>query len=1771
MGLSARSEIGFFLVALVTLVFLALPRPLHAQQTPEARSTDPPTSELSAPLTIAVPVGYPPFSVRGPDGEAAGLLVDLWHAWSEASGQPVRFLLADWSGTLAAMREGDADIHSGLYRTPDREEWLGFTKPIHRIRSMLFYRASDPARGRTLAALTGRRVGSLRDTYHAQRLAEEDPGIVRVLYQETGPMMRDLVSGRLDAVFHEEPTVFAVMDAMGLRGAVVAGNEVLADRTLFGGVAKDRPDLLARIDRGLDAIPADILTDIDVRWLPNPEARYHTDTALARGLDGGAASGPSPPDEVVPVAQRLDLTEEEDAWIRAHSEIKVGVMADWPPFSFLDADGQSQGISRDVISALAGMVGLKVTFVPGPWDTLLASLKDGELDVLMDATPKPERRPFMHFSAPYLAIPHVIIAAEERTGLHDETALAGLTVALERGFGNVEWFRRNHPDVTVREYPDTSAALDAVARGEADAYVGNRTVARYLMVRDVLPGLAIHGRLTREPTRLAVAVPKDRPELAAILDKGLDALGAAGIQAILARWVHVGIPVEGRAATTAAPASQSPPPPAPDIVVPDTPLDLGKLAFWVGAVLALLAGLAGWLVRSGRIDSLASEMGSARLRGLMVGGLCLVILGVGTVVWLAYQHNRARILDIVGTNLQTVLTSTVERLDLWIQDQKRLTANLGRDPTVVAEVRQLLSLPRDRINRDAAMALSSIKSRLDADPRRSHTADFTILALDGTVIGSTEATDLSLEAAIIEQYPDLIARAVAGEAIMTPPMRGGSGRPAGSPSERDNRAKPMIVFAAPVQDAYGTRYGLIAQRRDALGDFSAILETGRIGHSGETYAFNSDAVMVSRSRFEEELVDLGMLAADQTAVLGIPLRVPMERHDPRDRGGGEIGALTRMAESALAGHPGVDLSGYLDYRGELVLGAWTFDHEAGLGIATEIHAEEALGPARTLGTTLGGILVLTLALTTGATSLTLILGERTSRILTRAKDELEDRVVERTRELAEASDRLRLALDNMSNGLCVLDREFRFVMSNDIYLEMLSLPEGMVVPGAPSEAVVRFLAERGDYGPVDDIEAFMRARREMWRSGGTTALEIRPPNGRVLHVHTRATDDGSTVVALTDITEIKRKEEALAWSRSMLESLFDSIPDMIYAKDAEGFYLHANRSFERYVGMSAVDMVGATDEEILPAEIAESRRAKDAQMLAQGMAFRSEEWIDFPDDGKPVLLDTLTTPFFAQDGTPLGLLSISRDITARKEAEDKLAQAEEQNRLILGSVNDGIFGTDAEGRLIFINDRALELLGYERGALDGQALHHLLHHSRADGSPYPPEECPMLAAYSHGKSARVDDEVLWRRDGSRFPVEYSTAPMWRDGAIFGAVIAFRDITERKETERRIRESEQKIRRIFETASEGIWMLDLNYRVTEVNDAIRVMLDRPEEDIRGRPLFDFVHDGHRDDLAVQLAKSGQARADLYEIALTRPDGTLVHCLCNATPMLDDEGRTVGSFGMLTDITERKQAEQALTDAYDVITGSIEYASRIQRSMLPDQELLNTLVPEHFVIWEPRDRVGGDAYWCQRWGRGAMLALGDCTGHGVPGAFMTMIANGALDMALLETPPGEPAVLLARVHALIQSMLGQDREGGESNDGLDLGICYLPSRGGAVVFAGAKISLFRSVGGLVTEVRGDKFGLGYRGTPTLLHFNNHRIEPVPGQILYMTSDGLIDQVGGPRRRGFGKRRFTGVLQDAAERPLSAQRDAIVRALAEHQGDEDRRDDVSVLGFRTSRPEG
>ncbi|HQS02691.1 MAG: serine/threonine protein phosphatase [Halothiobacillus sp. 35-54-62] len=259
-------------------------------------------------------------------------------------------------------------------------------------------------------------------------------------------------------------------------------------------------------------------------------------------------------------------------------------------------------------------------------------------------------------------------------------------------------------------------------------------------------------------------------------------------------------------------------------------------------------------------------------------------------------------------------------------------------------------------------------------------------------------------------------------------------------------------------------------------------------------------------------------------------------------------------------------------------------------------------------------------------------------------------------------------------------------------------------------------------------------------------------------------------------------------------------------------------------------------------------------------------------------------------------------------------------------------------------------------------------------------------------------------------------------------------------------------------------------------------------------------------------------------------------------------------------------------------SIEYASVIQQSILaPSRIALNAYFPEnHWLIWEPRDVVGGDIFHfipTRHEGEedGFLAVLFDCTGHGVPGAFMTLIAESALAQAIATHGDRDPAALLAAINQYIKHTLNQhDQAAGtreNSDDGLDGMIVRFDKIQQHLVFASARNPLF--IMGLNNEeaidvVPGDRKGAGYANTPMDATWHNHTLPITEAKRIFLITDGVIDQVGGAKKIALGKRRLSQILTESRNATASAQQAAFEEAFAHYQGQEKRRDDVTLLAL-------
>lgn len=278
-------------------------------------------------------------------------------------------------------------------------------------------------------------------------------------------------------------------------------------------------------------------------------------------------------------------------------------------------------------------------------------------------------------------------------------------------------------------------------------------------------------------------------------------------------------------------------------------------------------------------------------------------------------------------------------------------------------------------------------------------------------------------------------------------------------------------------------------------------------------------------------------------------------------------------------------------------------------------------------------------------------------------------------------------------------------------------------------------------------------------------------------------------------------------------------------------------------------------------------------------------------------------------------------------------------------------------------------------------------------------------------------------------------------------------------------------------------------------------------------------------------------------------------------------------------------EALAATNRAIMDSINYAQLIQSAILPSAGTLSAGLTEHFVLWRPRDVVSGDFYVCREVEDGFVVAVADCTGHGVPGAFMTMTASAILNNALDQLGAADPAAVLAAVDRKVRAALHQEEEarGGADcfDNGLDLGLCHIRPAEGKLVFAGARIPLLvvadSGLDGGVTELRGDRRSLGYRpsafratgsepaGYGAESPFTNHSIALRSGQTFLMTTDGLVDQNGGERGRSFGRIRLHELLSQGAHSPLDRLKTDVESSLDRFQYGREQRDDITLFGFR------
>ncbi len=539
------------------------------------------------------------------------------------------------------------------------------------------------------------------------------------------------------------------------------------------------------------------------------------------------------------------------------------------------------------------------------------------------------------------------------------------------------------------------------------------------------------------------------------------------------------------------------------------------------------------------------------------------------------------------------------------------------------------------------------------------------------------------------------------------------------------------------------------------------------------------------------------------------------------------------------------------------------------------------------------------------------------------------------------------------------------------------------------------------------------------------------------------------------------------------------------------------------------------------------------------------------------------------------------EIEAQSEELAKANLELEKLSIVASETVNAVAILDNLGEFDWVNEGYTKLYGYNLHLLKTELGENI-----QTTSTNPEIHKIVTQCVEEKKSVKFETQVQ-AKSGNKLWVQTTLTPIidYKDDVI-KLVSIDSDITEIKEAEEQIKIQNQKIiNQSQELEEKNVELAKLSL-VAERTDNAVIIADSTGEIEWVNPGFEKLHEAtieeHKElhgsnivnfdlssEILDQIAKNlKEQKSVTYSTKTKTGKGKELWLQTTLTPMYDQEGSLTKLFAIDADITQIKIAEQKIAKQNHNITNSIIYASRIQTAILPPREYIKTVLPQHFIIFRPRDIVSGDYYWVTNIKDKVLFTAADSTGHGVPGAFMSM-----LGIAFLNDITGKskyedlkPSIILNKLRAKVKLYLRQTGKDGESKDGYDISFCVYDKSKNELQFAGAHNPLLLVRDNKMIQYLADEMPVGiyYKEKES---FTNHIIKPQKDDMIYMFSDGYPDQFGGTRKRKrkFMIKRFRNLLVEINNENIYKQKEILETKFDQWKGKYEQLDDVIVMGMR------
>ncbi|MFQ3236642.1 MAG: PAS domain S-box-containing protein [Paraglaciecola sp.] len=562
-----------------------------------------------------------------------------------------------------------------------------------------------------------------------------------------------------------------------------------------------------------------------------------------------------------------------------------------------------------------------------------------------------------------------------------------------------------------------------------------------------------------------------------------------------------------------------------------------------------------------------------------IAGCFISLLG-----WQSYYVIEKQIQFALSETLNTTLRITQQGIESWVSENKHTINTLVSSDHVISLTEQLLAIDRTPKSLSNSPFQKEIRVFIQPTLIWHKLSGFFLISVDNINLAS--ARDENIGAVnLLTQQPGIMQKLMSGETVVTLPQP--SDVPLKNEEGRLTPLYPTMLMGAPIKDKSNKIIAFLTLRIDPSIDFIKVFHRGQLGKTGETYAFNRQGVLISNSRFDDQLRTLGIIDKNQASILNVTLRAispEISSVDPQ----GEQRNFTHMAQSALKGHSSSTLLPYPDYRGKDVVGAWAWNEMLGLGIATEQDADEALRPLNTARQ----MFILFFSIILGGFLCGAILSELSRRKLLAEID---------ARKSAEKeSHKLSMAIEQSPSSVMMTDLKGVIEYVNPKFSEVTGYSRSEVI----GENIRMLQAEEGSSTTHSDVWNQLTSGNS-WvgelinqRKDGQEYIEL-------IKIAPLFGEDGLTTnyISVTeDITERKKSEQETEYSKLMLECVLDTVGEAIITINKDSVIIMANQATAEMWKYNVNDLIGMDLCELMPEKYREAHKKGIQRCLSSGEA-----------------------------------------------------------------------------------------------------------------------------------------------------------------------------------------------------------------------------------------------------------------------------------------------------------------------------------------------------------------------------------------------------------------------------------------------------------------------------------------------------------------------------------------------------------------------------------------